>query len=114
MTAPENPPAVQVHPYREIDANVEAFRVTEGVALSVLLQESVLPWGMVHVSGGWHPIRRTVNYFTVVAGGQRAHIGDWIIRRPDGSLEVRSSDAFSRQFEDCDALLAARKEASHE
>jgi hypothetical protein len=84
--------------YRSKPTYIQAFQLTKDAALGHFLNESLLPFG-VHISGEYHPKNRTVTHVHTTIGRDRAELGDWIIRWPDGRLTTCSDAVFLETFE---------------
>lgn len=94
--------------YRQKET-VEAVQLTKDLALQSLCDRKPGPFGLF-VSGTYHPGDRTVQSATVfiatTTGHDRAYIGDWILKYPDGRLVACRDDTFRATYEQVGAADA--------
>lgn len=82
---------------------VEAFRFTAEVALAALMRERALPFGL-SASGSCHPARREL-YSACVGLPHKwgepvtAGLGEWIVKRDDGSITSCTESEFAATYE---------------
>lgn len=88
--------------YRKKPVVIEAFQLTEEVALGYFLDKKPLPFG-VGLSGSYHPGRREIHSARAVIqtleGSMVANLGDWIIKGVKGELYPCKPDIFEATYE---------------
>jgi hypothetical protein len=105
--------------YRKKPVVIEAFQITEEIALGQFCDNKPLPFG-VFLSGSYHQERRTVTsayaFIDTLEGSMRVSIGDWIIKGVKGELCPCKPDIFAATYEDANipdpaAAITAMREA---
>ncbi len=88
--------------WRKRPVTIEAVQFTEELAVSMLVDRGIGPFGLV-ACGDCHPARRTVSraWITIktLEGTMRADVGDWIIRGVKGELYPCKPDIFAATYE---------------
>lgn len=84
--------------YTKKPVTIEAFQLTEEVAISNLIDEVPLPFGLGRLSGTYHPKDRTVSCWRIgidtLEGRVTARENDWIIKGVQGELYPCKPDIF--------------------
>ena len=92
--------------YTKNPLTIEAFQITEELALAHLIEELPLPFNLSRADATYHPIHRTVSNFFVsidtLEGKMRAEIGDYIIKGIEGELYPCKPDIFEATYEKAD------------
>ena len=85
--------------YKLKQKNIEAFQLTEEIAIGYFIDKKLLPFG-VELSGSFNSTRRRVYEARFFLRPERvsAFLGDWIIET-NGVLSVLGPDAFIKAYE---------------
>lgn len=84
---------------------IEAVQFTPALALAMLRNEADGPFGLRISSGRWSESTKTVNaaatYIEIDTRGGRVlcHVGDWVVRHPNGELSPYKPDVFAARYE---------------
>jgi hypothetical protein len=88
--------------YKKKIVVVEAFQITEELALKHFIEKEQLPLG-ISLSGQYHPANRKLwSAWAVIEtrhGNKRATVGDWIIKGGDCKLDVLGQEEFNSTYE---------------
>jgi hypothetical protein len=94
--------------YRKKPVVIEAFKITEELAIKNLIDKEPLPFGLSGFSGSWHEKNRTVSSaykgFNTPEGQQIAYMGDWIIKDTAGDCYPCKPDIFELHYESIEEL----------
>ena len=89
--------------YRKKPMVVDAWQLTEEVALEILEKRRTLPKQLIVASAHWHPDRSRVSTCKLACrsleGEVFAEIGDWIITGVKGELYPCKPDIFEDTYE---------------
>ncbi len=88
----------------EKPAHIEAFQVTEELAIRCLEDGHECPWGL-SMYGSWNKNSRIVHdtYISLaVARGarERATLGMWVVRHMDGSYSAMTNEQIHRHYDE--------------
>lgn len=98
---------MKIEKYRKKPVLIEAFQLTEQVALDHLIDDKPLPFG-VTLEGSFHPKNRILwsasATIETLEGLMKANIGDWIIKDVKGELYPCKPDIFEETYEADDEI----------
>jgi hypothetical protein len=93
--------------YTKKPVTIEAFQITEELAIANLIDNLPLPFGIT-LSGSYRRDDRTVSYaYTCIEtpeGKMKAKIGDWIIKGVKGELYPCKPDVFEASYDSADLV----------